>query len=71
MQVEVTTHEGFKRKTTVENYDPNVLNESINNSELLTVVIGDLIISRINIKEIIPVIEEEAEAGEEESIPTP
>ncbi|MED3649943.1 hypothetical protein [Heyndrickxia sporothermodurans] len=55
MLIEITTHDGVTRKTTVETYDPVAINESINNGELLTVVIGDLIISRINVKEVMPV----------------
>lgn len=51
-KIEIKTHQGDVYVEEVENYDPHVLNEQINNNEILTVLIGKLIISRIKIAEI-------------------
>lgn len=54
MQLEVSTHDNEVIIVTVEEYDPIALNESLNDTSLNTVVIGDLIISRINLKKVNP-----------------
>ncbi len=59
MKLRIITHSGNDYVTEVENYDPIQLNEQINNRELMTVVIGNQIISRIDIKNISPIVEEE------------
>lgn len=62
MRLEVQTHDFKTHETEVEAYDPVELNDQLNNTELNTVVIGDLIFSRINVKSIAPIapkIEEE------------
>lgn len=50
--LKIKTHDGEEFTEEVENYDPDELNEEINNHEILTVVIGNRIISRIKIAEI-------------------
>ncbi|MDF9552936.1 hypothetical protein P5753_26285, partial [Bacillus cereus] len=42
-------------------YDPIYLNEQLNNSNTITVVIGDYIFSRIDVKQVVPVKEEPKE----------
>lgn len=50
----VTTHDGVEYTVNADNYDPTALNDALNNNDLNTVAIGDLVISRINVKTIIP-----------------
>lgn len=54
MELEVTTHDNEVIVVTVEEYDAKALNESLNDVSLNTVAIGDLIISRINLKTVKP-----------------
>lgn len=46
----IITHSGKEYETQVENYDPSALNDDMNNLELNTVLIGDVILSRIDVK---------------------
>lgn len=46
----IITHSGNEYETDVENYDPVKLNEDMNSMELNTVLIGDVILSRIDVK---------------------
>ncbi len=48
--LQILTHDGNEYEETVEQYDAVALNEELNNSEINTVVIGKLIISRVNVK---------------------
>lgn len=48
--LQILTHDGNEYEETVEQYDAMALNEELNNSEINTVVIGKLIISRVNVK---------------------
>lgn len=57
VKLEIKTHQGDVYVEEVENYDPHELNTQINNNEILTVLIGKLIISRIKIAEITVVSE--------------
>lgn len=52
MILEIKTHDGETLTEEVEEYNAVELNEQINNNELLTVVIGQRILSRIKIAEI-------------------
>lgn len=58
IKLEVKTHDDEIYTKEVEDYDAQKLNDEINNNEVLTVVIGDLIISRINIAKISVISEE-------------
>lgn len=58
IKLEVKTHDDEIYTKEVEDYDAQKLNDEINNNEILTVVIGDLIISRINIAKISVISEE-------------
>ncbi|PEJ48213.1 hypothetical protein CN692_24205 [Bacillus sp. AFS002410] len=55
MKLKVITHSGMSIEIEVESYDPIVLNEQLNDRDISTVLIGDVIISRIDIKFISPV----------------
>lgn len=61
----VETHDGGKYEAEVESYDAAALNADLNDSSLNTVVLGDLVVSRINVKSVRPV-----EGTEEVSIPS-
>lgn len=51
----VETHDGNSYDVEVEEYNADSLNEQLNNNELNTVALGDLVISRINVKSVKPV----------------
>ena len=53
MNLLVSTHDGKEYEVNVETYDPIALNADLNNNEVNTVVIGDVIISRINVKSVV------------------
>lgn len=57
MILRVVTHSGADEQIEVESYDPIALNEQINNIELSTVIIGNQIFSRIDIKHVKPIEE--------------
>jgi len=48
--LQILTHDGNEYEETIEQYDAMALNEELNNNEINTVVIGKLIISRVNVK---------------------
>jgi hypothetical protein len=52
--IEIHTQGGLKHKVQTEVYDAQVLNEQLNSNDLITVLIGDFIIQRIDVKRIIP-----------------
>ncbi|MED1556843.1 hypothetical protein, partial [Bacillus paramycoides] len=56
-KVEVHTNAGKVIEITTNDYDPIYLNEQLNNNNTITVVIGDYIFSRIDIKQVVPVKE--------------
>lgn len=60
-KVEVHTNGGKVIEITTNDYDPIYLNEQLNSSNTITVVIGDYIFSRIDVKQIVPVKEEPKE----------
>ncbi|HGH7175529.1 TPA: hypothetical protein ACJMKJ_003076 [Bacillus wiedmannii] len=53
--VEIHTQGGLKHTVQIDKYNAQTLNEQINNNDLITVIIGDLIIQRIDVKRIIPI----------------
>lgn len=57
MNLTILTHDGLTYETAVETYDAVALNADLNNSEVNTVVIGDMIFSRINVKSVVPTAE--------------
>ncbi|WP_342715441.1 hypothetical protein AAG068_18820 [Bacillus paramycoides] len=60
-RVEVHTNAGKVIEITTNDYDPIYLNEQLNNNNTITVVIGDYIFSRIDVKQVVPVKEEPKE----------
>lgn len=57
----IDTHDGKTYETEVENYDAVALNADLNDSTLNTVVLGDIVVSRINVKSVRPAEEEPTE----------
>lgn len=55
--LKVITHSGKEFDVEVESYDPISLNEQINNHDIITLVLGNVIISRLDIKAIFPIDE--------------
>lgn len=55
IELEISTHEGKTYNVTVEEYDAAALNQKLNDNNVNTVLIGDKILSRILVKEIIQI----------------
>ncbi|MEW5567392.1 hypothetical protein [Rossellomorea marisflavi] len=58
MKVKIITHSGSTYETEVQSYDPVQLNEDINSMQINTVLIGDVIVSKIDVKGVLIVTEE-------------
>ena len=56
-KLSIETHDGNTYEEEVESYDAAALNESLNDDQLNTVVLGELVISRINVKSVKPIEE--------------
>lgn len=56
IKLKVLTHNSGEYFTEVESFDPVTLNEQLNNNEVNTVVIGDLILSKIDVKVISKIV---------------
>jgi hypothetical protein len=54
-QLKITTHSGNEYEVTVESFDPVQTNTDLNNNEIYTVVFGDVILSRIDVKAVVPI----------------
>ena len=67
MKVKIITHSGSTYETEVQSYDPVQLNEDINNMKINTVLIGDVIVSKIDVKGVLIVTEEPVSA--EDTVP--
>ncbi|MGF2618690.1 hypothetical protein [Bacillus cereus] len=62
--IKIITHSGEQHVVKVEKYeveDAIKLNEQLNSNEVMTVLIGSLIFSKIEIKQVIPMKEETKE----------
>ncbi|OAK72696.1 hypothetical protein [Lederbergia galactosidilytica] len=58
IKLEVSTHGSERFEVEVEDYNAESLSEQLNDSDINTVALGDLVISRINVKSVKPVQEE-------------
>jgi hypothetical protein len=56
MNLKIITHSGGEYEVTVEAYDPIQINEDLNNNNINTVAFADVILSRIDVKAVIPII---------------
>ena len=59
MKVKVTMHTGEAYEIPVDNIDMYQINEQRNQNELSAILIGNYSLSRINIRDVIPMDEEE------------
>ena len=66
MKVKVTMHTGETYEIPVENIDMYQINEERNKNELNAILIGNYSLSRINIRDVIPIDEEEPQEPVEE-----
>lgn len=55
MKLKIKTHSGDEYITEVEKFNPVEINEQINRSGVITVLIGDKILAPIDIKSVVPV----------------
>lgn len=67
VKLEIACHNGDIFHTKVQTYDPVELSEQINNPENLVIPLGDLIFSRIEIKRIAPIEQEQSAPVKESS----
>lgn len=58
-KLRILTHSGEEVIVEVENYNAQELNQKLNSPDVITVVIGDIIFSRIDVKLVKPVKDEE------------
>ena len=66
MKVKVFMHSGEDYEIEVDGYNPVELNEQRNNETISSILIGDYSLSRINIRDVIPIKQEETEEPIEE-----
>jgi hypothetical protein len=59
INLKIITHSGSEYFVSVENYDAVQVNDDLNNIEINTVVFGDVILSRIDVKAVVPINEVE------------
>jgi hypothetical protein len=52
MKIKITTHSGLEDEVTVESYDPIDINTQMNDGSIHSILIGDNIYSRIDLKNI-------------------
>jgi hypothetical protein len=57
LKLRIVTHNSGEYETEVESFDPVAMNEQLNSMEVNTVVLGDLILSKIDVKIISPIKE--------------
>jgi len=57
-KLKINTHSGSEYEVEVQEYDAVEINEKLNRNDVNTVTLGDIIISRIDVKSIVPVITE-------------
>ena len=66
MKVKVFMHSGEDYDIEVDSYNPVELNEQRNDETISSILIGDYSLSRINIRDVIPIQQEETEEPIEE-----
>lgn len=54
IDLKIITHGGSEYNVQVEFYDPVQVNSDLNNNQINTVVFGDIILSRIDVKAVVP-----------------
>ena len=72
MKVKVYMHSGEEYEIEVDEYNATELNEQRNDETISSILIGDYSLSRINIRDVIPLIEQtEEEPIQEEPVLEP
>lgn len=56
IKLKILTHNSGEYHTEVETYDPVAINNQLNNTEINTVAIGDLVLSKIDVKVISKIV---------------
>lgn len=59
MKLKIVTHSGNEYAVEVAIYDPIQVNEDLNNREINTVAFGEIILSRIDVKAVVPILNAE------------
>lgn len=62
MKLKILTHSGLETEVEVEKYDALDINNKLNNAELNTILVGDIILSRIDVKLILPIFDSNTRA---------
>ncbi|MED5102431.1 hypothetical protein P9858_20075 [Niallia circulans] len=69
-KLKIKTHSGEEYVAKVDEYTPSTINEQLNKNEINTVAFGDIIVSRIDVKSVVPVeVPPNVEKPNEEEIP--
>lgn len=58
MKLKIKTHSGSEYEVEVSDYNAAETNEKLNRNDVNTVAFGDVIISRIDVKSVVPVEEQ-------------
>lgn len=69
MNLKIKTHSGGEYLVTVDEYNPDELNQKLNSNDLNTVKFGDIILSRIDVKSVVPIEESPIEEPPAEDDP--
>ncbi|MED4052930.1 hypothetical protein P4654_01990 [Niallia taxi] len=57
MILKIQTHSGSEYEATVQEYNASEINEKLNSNEVNTVAFGEIILSRIDVKSVVPVVD--------------
>lgn len=66
MILKIITHSGREYEVDVENYSAEQVNADLNNKEINTLAFSDVIVSRIDVKAVVPIKNEPEEEIEAE-----
>lgn len=58
MKLNIKTHSGSEYEVEVQEYNAEEINEKLNRNDVNTVAFGDVIVSRIDVKSVVPLVEE-------------
>jgi len=59
LKLKIITHSGGEYEVTVEEYDAAQVNADLNDNQINTVAFADVILSRIDVKAVVPILEAE------------
>lgn len=54
VNINISTHSGKEYEVIIKDFDPIKINDDLNNGEINTIVFGDVILSRIDVKSVSP-----------------